>query len=179
MLTAARGGRQLPRPENLNVARRTTRFVIARVGTVARGRSSTCSLTTAVRLSAIAFKQPLLAHMGKPVGVLVRTADELAAVRDGNPFPAARKIHRRDLYSTSSCPLVSTWHESDVLCERTNVCSWCSDVPRRHFNSEQFTFCLNDLAATLWQGHSADGITPRREEGSCLARSDAATPIAR
>jgi len=56
---------------------------------VARGRSSTCSLTTAVRLSAIAFEQRLLAHMGKPVGVLVRTADELAAVRDGNPFPAA------------------------------------------------------------------------------------------
>ena len=27
--------------------------------------------------------------MGKPVGVLARTADELAAVRDGNPFPAA------------------------------------------------------------------------------------------
>ena len=27
--------------------------------------------------------------MGKPVGVLVRTADELAAVRDGNPFPPA------------------------------------------------------------------------------------------
>lgn len=56
---------------------------------MARGRSSTCSLTTAVRLSAIAFEQRLLAHMGKPLGVLVRTADELPAVRDGNPFPAA------------------------------------------------------------------------------------------
>jgi uncharacterized protein (DUF1697 family) len=41
------------------------------------------------RLSAIAFEQRVLAYMGKPVGVLVRTADELAAVRDGNPFPAA------------------------------------------------------------------------------------------
>jgi hypothetical protein len=36
--------------------------------------------------------------MGKPVGGLVRNADELAAARVGNPFlAAARKIHRRDL----------------------------------------------------------------------------------
>jgi uncharacterized protein (DUF1697 family) len=28
-------------------------------------------------------------HMGQPVGVLVRTPDELAAVLDGNPFPHA------------------------------------------------------------------------------------------
>ena len=78
---------------------------------MARGRSSTCSLTTAVRLSAIAFEQRLLAHMGKPVGVLVRTADELPAVRDGNPFLAApEKIHRRDLSrragTRSSAPLM-------------------------------------------------------------------------
>ena len=32
--------------------------------------------------------------MGKPVSGLVRNADELAAVRVGNPFLAARKIHR-------------------------------------------------------------------------------------
>jgi hypothetical protein len=37
------------------------------VGTVARGCSSTCSLTTAERLSR------LVAHMGKPVGLFVRS----------------------------------------------------------------------------------------------------------
>src|SRR5262249_7835095 len=41
-------------------------------------------------------------------------------------------------------------------------------------------FWLNDLAAsTLYRAHRADGITPRREEGSCPVRSDAAIPIAR
>jgi len=35
---------------------------------------------------------------GQPVGVLMGTADELAAVRDGNPFSErAPKIHRHDL----------------------------------------------------------------------------------
>jgi uncharacterized protein (DUF1697 family) len=29
----------------------------------------------------------LLAYAGKPVGVLVRTADEMKAILDGNPFP--------------------------------------------------------------------------------------------
>jgi len=77
---------------------------------VARGRSSTCSLTAAVRLSAVAFEQRLLAHMGKPVGVLVRTADEVAAVRDGNPFPAAPENSPSRSFSTSSHPLVSTTH---------------------------------------------------------------------
>ena len=33
--------------------------------------------------------------MGKPVGVLVRNADELAAVRVGNPFLAAAELMHR------------------------------------------------------------------------------------
>jgi hypothetical protein len=60
--------------------------------------------------------------MGKPVGVLVRTADELAAVRDGNPFPAARKIHRRDLSrraaARSSAPGTS---RTFYVCRRMSV----------------------------------------------------------
>jgi uncharacterized protein (DUF1697 family) len=34
-----------------------------------------------------AIEAGLLAHAGKPVGVLVRSAEEIAAVRDANPFP--------------------------------------------------------------------------------------------
>jgi hypothetical protein len=63
-----------------------------------------------------------LGHMGKPVGVLVRTADELAAVRDGNPFPAARKVHRRDLSrraaARSSAPGTS---RTFYVCRRMSV----------------------------------------------------------
>lgn len=33
------------------------------------------------------FEAMLEAYMGKPVGVMVRTAAEMAAVRDANPFP--------------------------------------------------------------------------------------------
>jgi hypothetical protein len=58
VLAAARGGRQLPRPEQLNVARRTLACHYEG-GTVARGRSSTCSLTTAARLSANRIAAPL------------------------------------------------------------------------------------------------------------------------
>jgi hypothetical protein len=47
---------------------------------ISSARSSAC---------APRFELRLLAHMGKPVGVLVRTGDKLAAVRVGNPFPAA------------------------------------------------------------------------------------------
>jgi len=36
-----------------------------------------------------ALEKALEAYAGKPVGVLVRTADELAAVLAGNPFPDA------------------------------------------------------------------------------------------
>jgi hypothetical protein len=85
---------------------------------VARGRSSTCSLTTAVRLLGDRIAAPLgerreafqvarknrnlvcaiirlrtslrAATLGSQGQVLVRTVDELAAVRDGVPFPAAR-----------------------------------------------------------------------------------------
>jgi len=35
------------------------------------------------------LEKRLAAYAGKPVGVLVRTAAEMAAVRDGNPFPDA------------------------------------------------------------------------------------------
>jgi uncharacterized protein (DUF1697 family) len=34
-----------------------------------------------------AIEAGLLTHAGKPVGVLVRSAEEMAAVRDANPFP--------------------------------------------------------------------------------------------
>ena len=34
-----------------------------------------------------AIEAALLAYAGKPVGVLVRSAEEMAAVRDANPFP--------------------------------------------------------------------------------------------
>lgn len=34
----------------------------------------------------MALEEGLAAYAGKPVGVLVRTASEIAAVRDGNPF---------------------------------------------------------------------------------------------
>ena len=46
---------------------------------------------SSARLSVCAprFELRLFGHMGKPVGVLVRTGDKLAAVRVGNPFPAA------------------------------------------------------------------------------------------
>ena len=36
-----------------------------------------------------ALEERLAAYAGKPVGVLVRTAAELAALRDANPFPDA------------------------------------------------------------------------------------------
>ena len=36
-----------------------------------------------------ALESALLAHTGKPVGVLVRTAEEMAAVLAANPFPGA------------------------------------------------------------------------------------------
>lgn len=36
-----------------------------------------------------ALESRLLAHAGKPVGVVVRTLDEMLAVRDANPFPDA------------------------------------------------------------------------------------------
>jgi uncharacterized protein (DUF1697 family) len=36
-----------------------------------------------------ALEQRLLAYVGKPVGVLVRTASEMRAVATANPFPAA------------------------------------------------------------------------------------------
>jgi uncharacterized protein (DUF1697 family) len=36
-----------------------------------------------------ALEKRLKAYAGKPVGVLVRTAKEMAAVRDANPFPDA------------------------------------------------------------------------------------------
>lgn len=36
-----------------------------------------------------ALEAQLRAHAGKPVGVLVRTAEEMSAVRDANPFPEA------------------------------------------------------------------------------------------
>jgi hypothetical protein len=179
VLTAARGGRQLPRPENLNVARRTLalslrgwqggprpqQYLLAYDGGAALGdRFRTRLLATWVSRSGSSYAPPT---SSPPCATVISFS--------GRPESSPSRS-----FSTSSCPLVSTWHESDVLCVPTNVCSSCSDVPRRHFNSEQFTFCLNDLAATLWQGHSADGITPRREEeGSCLARSDAATTIAR
>src|SRR5712671_6560097 len=35
----------------------------------------------------------LLKHFGKPVGVVVRTAAEMAAVRKANPFPKAEPKH--------------------------------------------------------------------------------------
>ena len=38
---------------------------------------------------AAALESPLAAYAGKPVGVLVRTAAEMAAVRAANPFPDA------------------------------------------------------------------------------------------
>jgi len=41
---------------------------------------------TAAQVKA-ALERRLLDYAGKPVGVLVRTATELAAVLDGNPFP--------------------------------------------------------------------------------------------
>ena len=44
------------------------------------------STTSAVRVKS-ALEARLLAYAGKPVGVLVRTADEMRAVLDGNPFP--------------------------------------------------------------------------------------------
>ena len=48
--------------------------------------------------------------MGKPVGVLVRNADELAAVRAGDPFLAAPGKFTVAIFSMNSRPLVSTWH---------------------------------------------------------------------
>ena len=89
MLAAARGGRQLPRPEYLNVARRT--LALSSRGWHGGPRAAAALARSRRRCGSrrSLSKQRLLAHMGKPVGVLVRTADELAAVRDGNPFPPA------------------------------------------------------------------------------------------
>ena len=36
-----------------------------------------------------ALEQGLMDYAGKPVGVLIRTPEEMARVRDGNPFPQA------------------------------------------------------------------------------------------
>lgn len=40
----------------------------------------------------------LARHMGKPVGVLVRTAAEMAAVLEGNPFPGTEPKHTYALF---------------------------------------------------------------------------------
>lgn len=45
--------------------------------------SSAAAATVKARL-----ERSLLAHAGKPVGVLIRTADQIAAVLKQNPFPA-------------------------------------------------------------------------------------------
>jgi uncharacterized protein (DUF1697 family) len=37
----------------------------------------------------VALEKQLAAHAGKPVGVIIRTAEEMAAVLKGNPFPKA------------------------------------------------------------------------------------------
>jgi len=115
VLAAARGGRQLPRPAQLNVARRTLalllrgwhggprpqQHLLALDGGAAR-RLHSGSARRAPRslpgrgqkpesrlrdhpLAHLASSRVSWFHMGKPVRVLVRTADELAAVRDGNP----------------------------------------------------------------------------------------------
>jgi uncharacterized protein (DUF1697 family) len=37
----------------------------------------------------VALEKQLAAHAGKPVGVIIRSAEEMAAVLKGNPFPKA------------------------------------------------------------------------------------------
>ena len=64
-------------------------FQVARKNRNSSARPSAC---------APRFEQRFLAHMGKPVGVLVRNADELAAVRVGNPFLAAADSCSKQLF---------------------------------------------------------------------------------
>ncbi len=55
---------------------------------IASGNVVLRSASTAVQVK-IALEHALAAHAGKPVGVLVRTAAEMAEVLAGNPFPDA------------------------------------------------------------------------------------------
>ncbi len=51
-----------------------------------------------------ALEQALEAHMGKPVGVQVRTADEMQAVLDANPFPGREGSRTLTLFLDSPPP---------------------------------------------------------------------------
>lgn len=61
--------------------------------------------------AAIALETRLAAYAGKPVGVLVRTAAEMAAVRDANPFPDAPP--NRVVVIFLAAPMPAGW-EADV-----------------------------------------------------------------
>jgi uncharacterized protein (DUF1697 family) len=55
---------------------------------IASGNVVFTSKLSAARVKAALEKQ-LAAYVGKPVGVIIRTADEMAAVLKSNPFPKA------------------------------------------------------------------------------------------
>src|SRR5262249_55736853 len=117
-----------------------TRLVIARAARWPAAAAATCSLTTAVRLSAIAFQTASLgAH--RQAGRGPRTHRR----RDSPPCATVIRFRPPGKFTVAifldgQLPARQHLHESDALCVPTNVCCWCSDVPRRHFNSEQFTF---------------------------------------
>jgi uncharacterized protein (DUF1697 family) len=65
----------------------------ARVETYIASGNVVFESNAAVRTVKAELEARLLAHAGKPIGVIVRTAAEIKAVLEANPFPAAEPKH--------------------------------------------------------------------------------------
>lgn len=66
-----------------------------------------------------ALETRLAAYAGKPVGVLVRTADEMAAVLAANPFPDAPPNRAVAIFLDAPPPADALAHARHVTSERT------------------------------------------------------------